>query len=396
MRNTTTNSELNEIIENLLNNTALYTEKVEVKNHIKFYDVTILSKDKKESRLINYICFLELYKKNISHIVNGKSLLNSKECFIDRLFELEEKHLKLLTDYNLSSQQNVIHFCEEVEKLESIYTHANTWIKRKYYQILIRSLILVNSPKVLDVIQSLSKDVLDDRTISSLIMSIKIKNNNVIEDELIDFCNKSNEYTLINDYIREQKLNQEEIKTLLDKHIWLVKKDVLLFINYLQVTRNLEGNIRVQQLKQEYATEYKDYLEYHLLTLDTTDKESYNNDLDITFELWNSEKIKCYSYDSEIEFIRMLFNNQKYSEAQEVLSKQETMKVSNPMLQKYKAKLLLIDKKYIDALGVFLEIFDIYKEDLEIIDNILVISLLNAREIESPIIEQALNLRTSR
>lgn len=71
--------------------------------------------------------------------------------------------------------------------------------------------------------------------------------------------------------------------------------------------------------------------------------------------------------------------NGMYDDALEIIKKYETLRKMSPRKLRMKAAILLAKENVIEALNIFLSIFDVYKQDPYVVNNILYISLQNKR-----------------
>lgn len=77
--------------------------------------------------------------------------------------------------------------------------------------------------------------------------------------------------------------------------------------------------------------------------------------------------------------IEVFMQNGMYDDALEIIKKYETLRKMSPRKLRMKAAILLAKENVIEALNTFLSIFDVYKQDPYVVNNILYISLQNKR-----------------
>ena len=77
--------------------------------------------------------------------------------------------------------------------------------------------------------------------------------------------------------------------------------------------------------------------------------------------------------------VEVFIQNDMYDDAMEIIRKYETLKKMSPRKLRMKAAILLAKENVLEALNTFLDIFDIYRDDPYVINNILSISLQNKR-----------------
>ena len=70
-----------------------------------------------------------------------------------------------------------------------------------------------------------------------------------------------------------------------------------------------------------------------------------------------------------------------YDEVEQLIDKIETFGKATPYVLRMKTRVLIKKGRYLDALNILMEIFDEYKKDPYVIDNIIVISLNNKRNV---------------
>ena len=125
-----------------------------------------------------------------------------------------------------------------------------------------------------------------------------------------------------------------------------------------------------------YESKYGNYLEFLL--------EIYQNgqDKSILNTIVTKRKDGSLLYlnnQTEEILIEVFMQNGMYDDALEIIKKYETLRKMSPRKLRMKAAILLAKEKVIEALNTFLSIFDVYKEDPYVVNNILYISLQNKR-----------------
>ena len=79
--------------------------------------------------------------------------------------------------------------------------------------------------------------------------------------------------------------------------------------------------------------------------------------------------------------VEIFIQNDMYDDAMEIIRKYEILKKMSPRKLRMKAAILLAKENVLEALNTFLDIFEIYRDDPYVINNILSISLQNKRVV---------------
>ena len=390
----TVNADLKQIIEKLVASEKLYTESVENKNYIPFYTFAVSKYYNNEQWIVNRICFLDI-QKTFGYF-DGESLLETDQTFVDKLLIWDVKHLKLIRKYNEKDSTEIDTLLEEIKSAESVYSVSSSVIKTKYYEILLRLMSIHSRKDVLKYADKLPPNIRNDNAISAIITYAKIGENEISEEDIIKFCYSSKQYHLLDFYLYVNKCDNHKVKELLSCHKTFIKKNLALFLRYVQAVNIIDGTVQANCILKQFDEEYKEFLEYHLLYL-KLNQEDIEIHIESVYEKWQNSELKCQDLNFELEFARMLLSKSCYNKAIEVLSKLESLGYDNIILSRYKVNALFGLKKFVDGLNILLDKFDdLYQDDARAIDAILTISLQTYRSIPGKVIDCALKIGSPR
>lgn len=125
-----------------------------------------------------------------------------------------------------------------------------------------------------------------------------------------------------------------------------------------------------------YESKYGNYLEFLLELYQNGEGKSVLNT--IVTKRKDGSLLYLNNQTEEI-LIEVFMKNGMYDDALEIIKKYETLRKMSPRKLRMKAAILLAKENVLEALNIFLSIFDVYKHDPYVINNILYISLQNKR-----------------
>ena len=393
------NQDIREIVQILIDNKRESILNVEIKkeNHVDVIKYTVTEQYKKEIWLIRRICAYWLYKQSIFNIYESmKILLESDMTFIDELAIIEKEQETLLS-ITAIQKIDLIKLNEIKNKLFEIkgkFIHSNPQIKAKFFEILLRSLVILDSNEMEESIQECPLEIRNSIRIKTLIMQYKINKRNVNEKEILDVCEESGQYWLLNNYLIGFNSDTVKLQNIIEQQIKILDKDIGIFMMYIQAIRINKGKeIAIVEL-DKYRNLYEHYLEYWLEYIKLRDFE--NGILLKLYDKWEVGELKLINLESEKDFAEILIDQKKHKEAYQVIRKIETLGNTSTALLRLKAKVLLEDNQVINALNILKKIFDEYSDDPFVVDTSIVLSLNSQREIPQKVIDAAIKIGTDR
>lgn len=250
--------------------------------------------------------------------------------------------------------------------------------KKIFYFVLIRSTVLTDDAEVDNIIEKLPDVLKADIDIQEIIFLLQIKRGIAIQHDIVSFCQVTRRYMLLYDFLIQWVNTPEKIILFFEDYKYLLSEHLILFLMYIQMVRIAKGTDCSKNICMSYQDKYGNYLEY-LLEMFRDSKEK--SILDTIAMKRKDGSLLCLNNQTE-EFLAEIFiQNDMYDEAMEIIRKYETLKKMSPRKLRMKAAILLAKENVLEALNTFLDIFEVYRDDPYVINNILSISLQNKRVV---------------
>lgn len=393
------NQDIKEIVQILIDDKreCILSVEIQKENHVNVMKYTVTEQYKKENWLIRRICVCWLYKQSIFNSYESmKILLESDMNFIDELIIIEKEQETLLS-ITANKKIDLIKLNEIENKLFKIkekFIHSNPQIKERFFEMLLRSLVILDSEELEDIIQDCPAEIRNNIRIKTLILQYKINKRDVSEKEILDVCEVSGQYWLFNNYLVPFNNDTVKLQNIIEQHTEILEKDIGIFMMYIQAIRINKGKETAIVELDKYRNLYEDYLEYWIEYIKLCNFE--NGMLLKLYDKWEGGELKLINLESEKDFAEILIDQKKHKEAYQVIRKIETLGNTSTALLRLKAKVLLEDNQVINALNILKKIFDDYSDDTFVVDSSIVLSLNSQREIPQKVIDAAIKIGTDR
>lgn len=393
------NQDIKEIVKILIDDKreCILNVEIQKENHVDVIKYTVTEQYKKEKWLIRRICAYWLYKQSIFNIYElMKILLESDMNFIDELVIIEKEQETLLS-ITAIQKIDLIKLNEIKNKLFKIkgkFIHSNPQIKGKFFEILLRCLVVLDSKEMEDIILDCPLEIRNNIRIKTLILQYKINKRDVNEKEILDVCKESAQYWLFNNYLVGFNRDTVKLQNIIEQQMGILEKDIGIFMMYIQAIRINKGKEKAIVELDKYKDLYEDYLEYWIVYIKLCDFE--NEMLLKLYDKWEGGELKLINLESEKDFAEILIDQKKHKEAYQVIRKIETLENSSTALLRLKAKVLLEDNQVINALNILKKIFNDYSDDPFVVDTSIVLSLNSQRDIPQKVIDAAIKIGTDR
>lgn len=393
------NDDLKKITVALINKEweCFLTLDIKKENHVNVMKYTVTEQYKYQNWLIRRICAYRLYKESVYNVYEAMNqLLEDDINFVDKIFIIEKKQEELLS---ITGPTN-IDFIEwnrikkQLQKLENNYIHANKQLQTKFYELLMRTLVVLNAEELEETMQKCPPDIKNYAKIKAFTIQDKIIKKIANEDEVVDFCLESDQYWLLNNYLIQYRNNTVELQNIIEKYPITLKKDICIFLMYIQAIYINQGKEKAIIVLDKYNLLYKNYLEYWI---EYVKLFNLGDELIITlFDKWENEHLKEINMESERELIEILIGSRKYKEAYQVIKKIEALGKSSVVILRLKAKILLEQNQVINTMNILQRIFDDYSTDPFVVDTSIVLALNGQRDVTQKVIDAAVNIGTDR
>ena len=390
----TTNSQLNSVLIDVINNEFknFFTINICEKNHTQVHEFKYSNQYEKEDWLVRRISVIYLCNQPmpVNDEMLEKLLLNDIN-YIEQLYLWEKYVIGLI--YMEQNKEEIAEIYEKLKTNKDLYMGSERLVQEKFYKLLLKTMIIGKPEEAKDIEKELPFYLKENEDVQEILMRADIYNGNVSEEQVINHCIRLKKYFLLICYLIETKKSAEDICSLLEKYDFIIEEDVQLFLFYIQTLVN-RGNVeKACILLEKYKEQYKDYLEYWLQVLKITRDE---NCIDGILQKWFSSELKWISIQPDEELAKLLLEFEYYDAVEMLINKIETLGKMTPFVSRMKTRVLIKKGRYLDALKILMEIFEVYKSDPYVIDNIMVISLNNKRNVPEVILDAAISVGTPR
>jgi hypothetical protein len=391
--------QLKEIIKGLADNdlNKIFSIKTEIKHGIVLQNYVLSREFDEEVWIVKRICLLSLYEQSQYGIAEVmKSLINDDINYIDNILILEKEEIELLSDH--SKENNLVNaellgILTQLKQIKNCFVHSCNIMQKKYFMLLLRTVLFAESEKASVIYLDLPEWIKNEEEIQELMMQLQITNGVATEDEVIKLCMRTGRYWLLNNYLIQWNRDVEKIVSTLEKYIFILEEDYAIFLMYVQAIRILKGKEEASNFLVQYDDKYGNYLEYLLEMLRNTKDKSI---VELILLKRKNNELIINDPQSELELIEILMHFKKYDDATEVIKKYEVANRMSSSLYKMKAGVHMAQGHDIDALNILVSNFEHYQKDEYVIDNLIVISLNNKREIPETVLNSACDIGTTR
>ncbi len=362
-------------------------EKREVENGIKRIVIKIQDYYDQEEWLVKRIMLYYLLDIESQGIYQSLEILLDNKNIIEQIMVWKKKAEELIQRFHSNGGiSNIAELYEElIERLDQCQ-NIKIEYKKIYFFTLLRCsyIVWINFEKTMSLVpQELKKNI----EIRALLYSYQIKQKIVNESELISFCRTNENFRLIFHYLVEIVKEPIKIVEFLDENKYMLSENIDLLLLYCQfIEENSQYEIDINDVLDKYKEDYENNLEYLIKKVHTTGDETILHDIlqKIKEDILQVTYAETYSI-----LIKLCIGYKLYDEGMEIIRAVEVFKIMTPSICKDKAVILLAQEKRNEALQVLIEVSDLCKDDPVVLSNILMLSVINRREIPYDIIECA-------
>lgn len=357
-----------------------YTQEKEIRYGVEIKSISKNDYYDTEQWLVERVIFMYLYTLNTYGLYSlMNNLIKEDRNVLEELFVFEKQELEYIEEYSQDGNtDNLKKLCVELKDKISQYSRLKLEYKKIFYFVLIRSAVLADDADVNNIIEKLPDSLETDIDIQEIILLLQIKRGVAIQQDIVKFCQSTRRYMLLYDFLMQWIDIPEKIISFFEDYKYILSEHLILFLVYVRSVRIVQGTDYSKKICMSYQDKYGDYLEY-LLELYQDGKEKSVLD---TIAIKRKDGSLLYMNNQTEELLIGVFmQNDMYDDAMEIIRKYETIKKMSPRKLRMKAGILLAKENVLEALNTFLDIFDVYKEDSYVINNILYISLQYKRPV---------------
>lgn len=371
---------LKQIIEDIIKGdfSNIYTQEVELKYGAHINSISKSVHYDTEQWLVERIMFMYLYKQHTYGIyLSMEELIKGEKNVLEELFIWEKQELEWIDEYSQNGNiNNLKKMCVDLKGKSGKFQRLRIEYKKLYYFILVRSAVLTDDADVDIIIEKLPDSLKEDVDIQEMILLLQIKRGGADQQDIVNFCQKTKRYMLLYDYLIQWVNTPEKIIVFFEDYKYILSEHIVLFLLYIQMVRIVKGSECSKKVCESYQDKYGDYLDFLLEIYKSSREKSV---LDTIVMKREDGSLLYLNNQTEEVLIEVFMQNEMYDDAMEIIRKYEILKKVSPRKLRMKAAILLAKENVLEALNTFLSIFDVYKEDPYVVNNILYISLQNKR-----------------
>ncbi len=376
----TEDSTLKQIIEEIKEGdfSNFYTQEVEIQYGAQVKSISKNEYYDTEQWLVNRIMFMYLYKQNNYGIyISMREVVPESKNVLEELFIWQEQELEYIDEFSQNEKiDNLKSLCEELKNKINLYSRLKADYKKIFYFVLIRSAVLTDDIDVDKIIKELPESLKMDNDIQEIIYLLQIKRGVANQQDIVRFCQDTRRYMLLYDFLLQWINTPEKVISFFEDYKYILSEHLAIFLMYVHMVKTVKGEDCSKTICMNYESKYGNYLEFLLELYQNGEGKSVLNT--IVTKRKDGSLLYLNNQTEEI-LIEVFMKNGMYDDALEIIKKYETLRKMSPRKLRMKAAILLAKENVLEALNIFLSIFDVYKHDPYVINNILYISLQNKR-----------------
>ena len=376
----TEDSTLKQIIEEIKEGdfSNFYTQEVEIQYGAQVKSISKNEYYDTEQWLVNRIMFMYLYKQNNYGIyISMREVVPESKNVLEELFIWQKQELEYIDEFSQNEKiDNLKSLCEELKNKINLYSRLKADYKKIFYFVLIRSAVLTDDIDVDKIIKELPESLKMDNDIQEIIYLLQIKRGVANQQDIVRFCQDTRRYMLLYDFLLQWINTPEKVISFFEDYKYILSEHLAIFLMYVHMVKTVKGEDCSKTICMNYESKYGNYLEFLLELYQNGEGKSVLNT--IVTKRKDGSLLYLNNQTEEI-LIEVFMKNGMYDDALEIIKKYETLRKMSPRKLRMKAAILLAKENVLEALNIFLSIFDVYKHDPYVLNNILYISLQNKR-----------------
>ncbi|MCR5606088.1 MAG: hypothetical protein K6F69_04640, partial [Treponema sp.] len=320
---------------------------------------------------------------------------------IDELLKQESNYLLLLLKYEMKYKENIAScdseasfkaicqsFIDEIWDKRTIYSLMAADIQKMYWTIVLRSWTVLDSSKVVSIINQIPREV--QTLIQDQIIVARIDAELISENEIRTYWDNKHDSRVLSHYFTA--IGSEHTISIVESWGKESLENVDVFITYIELLRQ-DGKIdKASFLVREFEEKYSSYAEYWVEKVFSLDE---SDDVEKLEGLWIEGKLMYLRVQTDISIAYIMYEKKKFSTCIQIVEALEIKKIINPDLKRIKAYAMLQNGKVVEGVYLLNSLVRDYPGDQALMANIMSFSISLHREVSDEVIQAALNIGTS-
>ncbi len=383
------NSDLNHIALSLLENKYedFYTIDKSEQDGVTNLTYHIKNNYPHEQWIVKRICLLYIFQQPVSNASDMiKQIIDKPENLLDFIVLLEQRIFETYSKNEISSDYAQKLF-DDASALVDVADGLAMDLKCIIYEMFLRTALMISVKKSEIASKLIPDEVRENKNIEFLLLEVKLRNRSVELDEVINTCIKYGEYWLFNNYLVEYVTeNPTGMKLLIEKYKFVIDIDPSVFLIYVQLINDLEGQDKAINLFLNYQVKYGNLIEFWIIKLRIQYTEE---ELISVIAKYENGNLKYLSNKGLLVFVNLLMQYKKYEDALRIIKKYEAFNSITFDLVRLKAIALCNIKQELESLSLFKKLFEDGNHSEEIIYYILALSCNNSRTVSASVLSCA-------
>ena len=267
-----------------------------------------------------------------------------------------------------------------------IYNNLSFDLKAIFYALIIKLNLMCGNSEQSELLSLIPQEIQAYRPVKDFILAARIETGKVSFTEVYEFCETTDDYMLLINYIICLRNDEKTLIDLVQDHSDLLNKSGTIFFIYAEALAHLNRISDAKTVLENYKKKYGNFFEYWNIYLNVEQSENLKEEF---LALCQENKIRYTSGNSGCILVERLLTFKRYDLA-EIYNKQlEVQQINLSLSKKYKAFILYGKNKAIDALQLFKEVFEEFPNDLSVLNAIISISINIKRKVEEKYIKVA-------
>lgn len=268
------------------------------------------------------------------------------------------------------------------------YEHARIDFKKRFYLLLIRTARLLNAPDTESILDSVPKSILGFPEIEACRLEFAIHKGIVDQDTITQSALRTEQYWLLARYC-ESLNDYQAALDLINQVSWLIGKSPEIFEFAVIATSQTEGKKTAFALLKKYEKQFSDYAMFWIRAYYESETDQDRQWAVNSIANLNCNKLKSSGLSTQKVLADILIRGGKYLEALNILSSIEQIGYGNLDITRMKIQLYLNTNRQIDILTEKNQHYEGLKQDSQILELYLGISLNFKRLIREEVLSDA-------